>query len=108
MTHRRWTEKSPSKAAHFPSNKYNFTTHLNQVGDWVQTHPISRDEYIKIKDAAKFWAWNHGVRVKVQSNKVGDDKYTVTIRLVSLTRKREDPTVYDVYRMLTNVNKDSE
>lgn len=107
MTHRRWTEKSPSKEAHFPTPKYNFTIHLRELGDWVQTNPIPYADYIKIKDAAKFWAWRHDVRVTIRSAKVGDDQYIVTVRLVSLTRKRQDPTVYDVYQLLTHVNEDS-
>lgn len=95
----RWTQKTKE----FPKPKYNFTTHLVDVGDWVQTHPLSFEDYVRIKDAAKFWAWHHGVRVAVTSAKVEDDKRLVTVRLISKTRKREDPTVYDMYKILTDV-----
>lgn len=108
LKHKRWTQKSANKEAHFPKQKYHFSTHLTHVGDWVQTNPISHEEYIKLKDAAKFWAWNHGVRVAVRMSKTSDDKRIVTITLVSYTRKKEDSTVYDIYQMLTNVNEDSQ
>lgn len=104
--HRRWTQATENKKAHFPENKYGFSQHLTTVGDWVQTNPIPYEDYIRIRDAAKNWAYYHGVRVNVSYVPAEDNLYTVTIRLVSYTRKREDATVYDVYQMLTNVDQD--
>ena len=85
-TWERWTQKTKE----FPKSKYGFTEYLRRVGDYVETHPMSRADYIRIKDAAKFWAYHHKVRVKIRVQKTGDGMYTVMIMLVSKTRERED------------------
>lgn len=102
-TWERWTQKTKQ----FPENKYNFSVHLTEVGDWVQTHPLTREEKDKITKAARFWAWYHDVSIKHEEVKINEDQWTVTIRLISLTRKRQDQTIYDMYKMLTSVSSDA-
>lgn len=85
-TWERWTQKTKQ----FPKSKYGFTEYLRRVGDYVETHPMSHADYIRLKDAAKFWAYNHKVRVKIRIQKEGDGLFSGRITLVSLTRKRDD------------------
>ena len=70
----------------FPKNKYNFTEHLRNIGDSVTTYPLDYDDYRKILDAAKFWAWKHECRVKCRSFRTNDMKYEVTVTLISKHR----------------------
>jgi hypothetical protein len=62
------------------------------VGDYVETYPISQADYMKIKDAAKFWAWRHKVRVSIKKYKAKDGMFTVRVMLISRTRNNEYST----------------
>lgn len=81
----RWVEKTKE----FPKPKYYFTQHLRHIGDYVETHPISQAEYMKIKDAAKFWAWNHDCRVSIKKNRKANNMCTVRVTLISKHRIKE-------------------
>jgi hypothetical protein len=85
-TWERWTQKTKQ----FPKSKYGFSQHLKKVGDFVETYPMEYADYIRIKDAAKFWAYTHGKRVAVRSTRQGDGLRTVRVQLISRTRSRDD------------------
>lgn len=82
---KRWTEETKQ----FPRPKYGFNTYLQKVGDSITTHPMEFADYIRIKDAAKFWAYTKGKRVKVKKQNLGHDLCNVTITLISHHRDRE-------------------
>lgn len=48
-----------------PYDKYGFSTHLERVGDWVETEALTQEDYLKIKYAAYDWAYQHRCRVSV-------------------------------------------
>lgn len=81
---KRWVEVDP----HFPKPKYNFTTHLKRIGDYVETYPLDYADRIRIRDAAKFWAWHHKKRVSIRSIPDGTAKWRMRITLISHTRER--------------------
>lgn len=83
---KRWTQTSQNKF--FPKKKYGFSTHLVHIGDSVTTYPMEYADYIRIKDAAKFWAWYHDKRVKTEKLYVDGTKCRVRITLIS--HHRED------------------
>lgn len=37
--------------------------HLSSTGDWIQTDPITKEEYRKLKYAALIWAKRRGHKV---------------------------------------------
>ena len=78
----RWTQTS----RHFPKNKYGFSQHLRKLGDHVITYPMPTADYIRIKDAAKFWAWRHDKRIRTRTRRVGPGMYEVTVTLIAHTR----------------------
>lgn len=84
-THKRWTQTSKT----FPSDKYSFSFHLQRIGDWIQTGPLSVSEVKKIVDAAYIWAWHKKWRVQTKRIRVSEDKYEVKITLTSKEYKRE-------------------
>lgn len=91
---KRWTELPPEGERKFPEKKYGFSDYLRRIGDYVETMPMTPTEYQKIKDAAKFWAWFHKVRVSIRSYKVGDNLKVVRVTLIDHTRKRKDDRTY--------------
>lgn len=82
---RRWTESTKE----FPKPKYGFSQYLKKIGDYIETEPIPFADYVRMNDAAKFWAWYHGKRVKVRSYDQRDGTRVVNVMLVSHTRERE-------------------
>ena len=62
---KRWTTTFHTKPF-FPKPKYGFSVHLKYIGDFIETNECTEQEYIKFKDAAKFWAWYHGKKVRIQ------------------------------------------
>ena len=78
----KWTQISKE----FPKPKYGFSALLRKIGDHVITHPMTEQEYQKIKDAAKFWARFHDCRVSIRKNKATLDTYNVTIMLIEKHR----------------------
>lgn len=90
-TWKRWTQTSPTEdgKGFFPKSKYGFTELLKRVGDWVETEPMPWADANRMNDAAKFWAYHHGKRVKVSWYDQGDGTYVVNVCLISHTRNRE-------------------
>jgi len=74
----RWTQVSKQ----FPKPKYGFTQHLKHIGDSIKTFPMNEPDYIRFKDAAKFWAWHHDRRVRIKKERLGDGMCEVTVTLM--------------------------
>jgi hypothetical protein len=91
----RWTETTQE----FPKPKYAFTEHLKFIGDSITTFPMNKADYIRFKDAAKFWAWYHDKKVSIKKDRKPDDMCTVTVTLLAHHRK-------DNYRVLPDGLKD--
>ena len=74
----------------FPENKYHFSTHLTQVGDWVETSPFTnKQEAINVRKAAHFWAWYHKCRVNAEVYDFGEGKWVARVKLISKHRFRD-------------------
>lgn len=48
-------------------NKYNFSFHLREVGDWIESGPLSFEERRLVTDAVVIWAYRHKYQVKVRT-----------------------------------------
>lgn len=83
-TWERWTQKTKE----FPKPKYGFTQLLKHTGDTLVTHPMSPGDAGRFHDAAKFWAYYHGKRIKTTWHRAPDDCYYLKVVLISHTRKR--------------------
>lgn len=89
---KRWVEID----RHFPKPKYNFSKLLRQVGDYVETYPMNNEDRVKIKDAAKFWAYHHKKRVRIKwiPDYQGDmPMWRTRVTLISNHRVRELPDI---------------
>ena len=73
----------------FPANKYKFSEYLVNVGDFIETNPVTRADVKKLNKAAHFWAYQHKCRVSVIYYPLPDDMCTVVITLVSKHRYRD-------------------
>lgn len=87
-TGKKWLRPT-EKTKQFPTNKYHFSQHLTQVGDWIETDPVTRSDVKKLNKAAHFWAWQHKCRVSVVYYPAPDDMCVVRITLVSKHRYRD-------------------
>lgn len=83
---KRWVEENK----HFPRPKYGFTQHLKHIGDKLITHPITEADYIRFKDAAKFWAWFHDKRIRTKKNRLPDGMCFVEVTLIAHNRESND------------------
>lgn len=81
----RWTQKTRE----FPKPKYGFTQYLKHTGDMLETFPMSIEDGVRFRDAAKFWAHRHGKRVKTETIKAPDNMVIKRVTLISHHRKRE-------------------
>ena len=88
MTQKTWLRPTQISRT-FPPNKYGFTHHLRQIGDWVETQPLDDKGYNNINDAAHFWAWRRGWRVTVLTQPDGEGKKIVRITLIAKHRERD-------------------
>ncbi len=79
----RWTETTKQ----FPKPKYGFTEHLKFIGDSVTTQPLNEADYIRFKDAAKFWAWYHDKKISIKADRKPNNMKAVTVTLVAHHRK---------------------
>lgn len=61
-----WKRRNNIDEAGKPKEKYSFSTHLRHVGDWVETPPLSQEQYLKLKYAAYDWAYWHRCKVSVK------------------------------------------
>lgn len=73
----------------FPSNKYQFSTYLTKVGDFVETESLDDKQRNNIIDAAHAWAWFHKKTVKCQSTKAPDGGFYVRVTLIKQHRYRD-------------------
>ena len=74
----------------FPQNKYNFKEVLKEVGDYVETHPMSLEDLQRFTKAAHFWAWQKRYRVSIESIKQWETGlYMVRCTLTSKVRIRD-------------------
>jgi len=81
----RWTEKTKE----FPRPKYRFTELLKYTGDMIETYDMSSEDAYRFKDAAKYWAYYHGKRVRINRLKRPNNMFAVRVTLISHHRKRE-------------------
>ena len=79
----RWVQQTKE----FPKPVYGFTKYLKNIGDKIVTNPMTQADYLKFKDAAKFWAWYHDKRVRILKNRKPDNMFEVEIRLVAHHRQ---------------------
>jgi hypothetical protein len=87
---KRWVELDK----HFPKPKYNFSGLLKRIGDYVETYPMIKEDRIRFKDAAKFWAYHHKKRVRIQQipdYQDGIPMWRMRVTLISQHRNREFP-----------------
>lgn len=69
-----------------PGNKYNFSSYLKQIGDFVETMPMTREECEKVRYAVLIWAYRKHCRVKTEKIYYADGD-SLRIEVVSHTRK---------------------
>ena len=55
----------------------------------LETYPMSKEDGVRFRDAAKFWAYTHGKRVKTVTIQAPDDMVIKRVTLISHHRKRE-------------------
>lgn len=67
-------------------NKYNFTQHLQKVGDYIETFPMTHEDALKVYYSAHIWAYRHHCRVKTY-RVYYPDGIAVHIEVTSNTRK---------------------
>ena len=53
-------------------NKYNFSFHLQEVGDWVETFPMSFYDRMQMNKAAHIWAYRKKWSVSAEQVAVPD------------------------------------
>lgn len=82
---KRWAELNGS----FKQDKYFFTQHLVHIGDYVVTKPITRDEYVKLRHAAKAWAYRKDKQIKTEVTNLGKNLCKVKVMLISHHRERQ-------------------
>lgn len=70
-----------------PHNKYNFSTYLKKVGDFIESHPLARPDMERLFQAAHIWAWRKHCRVKTERFFWPEDKVSLLIEVTSNTRK---------------------
>lgn len=81
----------PTQITGFPKPKYGFREHLQKPGDWVETHPWTREEHIKFKKAALQWAARKRYKIKIYSMITADpDKVISGVILENLNRVRKE------------------
>lgn len=61
-----WARKPNCVPGTGAGNKYDFTTHLKKVGDFIETYPMPYEDVMKVKYAAYIWAYRHKCRVRTE------------------------------------------
>lgn len=84
---KRWVEDLKA----FPKPKYEFTKHLRHIGDAIITNPMTQEDYIRFKLAARFWAWYHDKRIRTKKNRLPDGMCYVVLTLIA--HNREDNVI---------------
>jgi hypothetical protein len=95
MTKRSWKRTPNIKPGERPENKYKFSSHLKEIGDFIETYPLPFEDRKKLKYAALIWAYRKKYVVKTET--VYDGGTCVRITLVSKRR----PSRYDANRRKT-------
>lgn len=80
---KRWSEGDENSPGFFPKDKYGFSTYLTDVGDFVRTYPLSKDDRFRFKRAAYDWAWHHKCRVEIRYFQKSEDTWEVECTLVA-------------------------
>lgn len=73
----------------FPSNKYGFSQNLKEIGDFVETFPMTFKECCTLQKAAHNWAWFHGVVATTRILRAGNGLYTIRVTLTAKVRVRD-------------------
>ena len=87
MTTRR--QKGRSRQRYNHKDKYYFNVHLAEVGDFVETHPISAREAHNIVCAAHMWALDNHVRVHTNKYIYNTEKTLFVVRVTLASNMRE-------------------
>ena len=69
-----------------PNNKYNFSTYLKKVGDFIESYPMSREDMNKMFFASHIWAYRKHCRIKTERVYYADG-IALRIEVISNTRK---------------------
>lgn len=69
-----------------PRNKYQFSTHLKKVGDFIMTEPLNEKDLDRIFRACHIWSYRHHCRVKTEIVYFPEGK-SLLIEVISNTRK---------------------
>lgn len=88
MTQKKFWLRPTQITQQFPKNKYHFSSHLTNIGDWIETDPMSKEDRERIKKAVNFWAWHHNVRISFRSWPTSPTTWAVRITLVGKGRIR--------------------
>lgn len=73
----------------FPSNKYGFSENLKEVGDFVETFPMTFKECYTLQKAAHNWAWYKGCVARTKILRAEDGLYVIRVTLDAKVRSRE-------------------
>lgn len=82
-----WVRKSncPGGPGTHPGNKYNFSSYLKKIGDFVETMPMTPEECEKCRYAVLIWAYRKHCRVKTEKFYYPDGD-SLMIEVISHTR----------------------
>lgn len=80
---KRWNSGDENSPPFFPKNKYQFSTHLTRVGDFIRTHPLSYTDRWRFKRAAYDWAWHKRFKVRVNAFRTSKDTWEMQCTLTS-------------------------
>lgn len=83
-----WT-RATQITGKFPEDKYGFTQHLKQVGDYVMTYPMAKEDAVRVKWAAHQWAYRHECRVSHSLIRRTGGLYSARVMLVDKNRIRD-------------------
>lgn len=73
----------------FPKDKYHFSQHLENIGDYIETNPAPFEDIERLRKAATAWSWFHKVRVLFKRYRKFNGEYILRITLVSKHRLRD-------------------
>jgi hypothetical protein len=88
VTQRKQWTRATQITGEFPEDKYGFSLHLKNIGDYVMTHPMDRYDAIKMKWAAHQWAFRNKKRVSFRLCR-RHDGYSAQITLTDTKRVRD-------------------
>jgi hypothetical protein len=86
---RKTTSRSNRKTPNNPRYKYNFKENLKDVGDYIETFPLSEKDAFNFKIAADMWSWRNAVTFQVNGYRQADGTRIVRVTLVKKHRERD-------------------